>query len=96
MIRGLKCKRDQFRNYGSRQSLRLLRNLDRADTVRARQLLGIADLVNSLALGTLSGVIDPHGISTAAMGVLPMSYIPTFAVPVFLILHFICIAQARR
>jgi hypothetical protein len=44
MIRGLKCKRDQFRNYGSRQSLRLLRNLDRADTVRARQLLGIADL----------------------------------------------------
>jgi hypothetical protein len=74
----------------------LLGNLDRANTVRARQLLGIADLVNALALGTLSGLIDPHGISTAAMGVLPMSYIPTFAVPVFLILHFICIAQARR
>ncbi len=60
------------------------------------QLLGIADLVNALALGTLSGFIDPHGISTAAMTVLPMSYIPTFAVPVFLILHIICIAQARR
>jgi hypothetical protein len=60
------------------------------------QFLGIADLVNALALGTLSGVIDPHGISTAAMTVLPMSYIPTFAVPVFLILHIICIAQARR
>ena len=60
------------------------------------QLLGIADLVNALALGTLSGIIDPHGISTAAMTVLPMSYIPTFAVPVFLILHFISIAQARR
>jgi len=60
------------------------------------QLLGIADLVNALALGTLSGIIDPHGISTAAMTVLPMSYIPTFAVPVFLILHIICIAQARR
>ena len=60
------------------------------------QLLGIADLVNALAMGTLAGVIDPHGISTAAMTVLPMSYIPTFAVPLFLILHFICIAQARR
>ena len=60
------------------------------------QLLGIADLVNALALGTLARVIDPHGIPTAAMAVLPMSYITTFAVPVFLILHIICIAQARR
>jgi hypothetical protein len=60
------------------------------------QLLGVADLVNALALGTLAGVIDPHGISTAPMAVLPMSYITTFAVPVFLILHIISIAQARR
>jgi hypothetical protein len=60
------------------------------------QFLGIADLVNALALGTLSGIIDPHGISTAPMTVLPMSYITTFAVPVFLMLHIICIAQARR
>jgi hypothetical protein len=60
------------------------------------QVLGIADLVNALALGTLAGVIDPHGIPTTAMTVLPMSYISTFAVPLFLILHIICIAQARR
>jgi hypothetical protein len=60
------------------------------------QFLGIADLVNALTLGTLSGFIDPHGISTAPMTVLPMSYITTFAVPVFLILHIISIAQARR
>ena len=60
------------------------------------QVLGITDLVNALALGTLAGVIDPHGIPTGAMTVLPMSYIPTFAVPLFLILHIICIAQARR
>jgi hypothetical protein len=60
------------------------------------QVLGIADLVNALALGTLAGVIDPHGIPTGAMTVLPMSYIPTFGVPLFLILHIICIAQARR
>jgi len=60
------------------------------------QFLGIADLVNALTLGTLSGFIDPHGIPTAPMTVLPMSYITTFAVPVFLMLHIISIAQARR
>jgi hypothetical protein len=60
------------------------------------QVLGITDLVNALALGTLAGIIDPHGIPTGAMTVLPMSYIPTFAVPLFLIFHIICIAQARR
>ena len=60
------------------------------------QLLGVADLVNALTLGTLAGFIDPHGISTAPMAVLPMSYITTFAVPVFLILHIISVAQARR
>jgi hypothetical protein len=49
-----------------------------------------------VALGALAGVIDPHGIPTGAMTVLPMSYIPTFAVPVLFILHIICIAQARR
>jgi hypothetical protein len=59
------------------------------------QFLGIADLVNALALGTLAAVIDQRGIPTAPMTVLPMSYIPTFAVPVFLILHIICLAQAR-
>jgi hypothetical protein len=58
------------------------------------QVLGITDLVNALALGTLAGVIDPHGIPTGAMTVLPMSYISTFAVPLFFILHIICIAQA--
>ena len=60
------------------------------------QFLGIFDLVNALALGALAGIIDPHGISAEAMTVLPMSYITTFAVPLFLILHIICIAQARR
>jgi hypothetical protein len=60
------------------------------------QILGMIDLVNAVALGTLAGVIDPNGIPTTAMNVLPMSYIPTFAVPLFLILHIICIAQARR
>lgn len=60
------------------------------------QILGITDLVQALALGTLAGIIDPHGIPTTPMTLLPMSYISTFAVPLFLILHIICIAQARR
>lgn len=60
------------------------------------QALGIADLVNAVALGTLARTIEPHGIPTSAMTVLPLSLIPTFAVPLLFILHVICIAQARQ
>ncbi|HEV2279531.1 MAG TPA: hypothetical protein VGS02_15220 [Acidobacteriaceae bacterium] len=60
------------------------------------QLLGIVDLVNAVLLGTVSGIINPHGIPTTAMTELPMSLIPTFGVPLFFILHVICIAQALR
>ena len=62
----------------------------------AWQLLGMADLVNALAMGTLANFIDPHGISTGAMTVLPLSLIPTFAVPLLMMFHIICIAQAYR
>ena len=62
----------------------------------AWQLLGMADLVTAVALGTLSRLIDPNGISTGAMAVLPMSFIPTFVVPLMMMLHVICIAQALR
>jgi hypothetical protein len=60
------------------------------------QLLGITDLVTAVGLGVTAQLINPHGIATSAMTVLPMSLIPTFAVPLFMILHFICIAQARQ
>jgi hypothetical protein len=62
----------------------------------AWQILGITDLVVAVLTGTLAFLIDPHGVSTAAMAVLPMSLIPTFAVPLFLVLHMLCIAQAIR
>lgn len=62
----------------------------------AWQLLGMADLVTAVTLGTLASVIDPHGVGASAMTVLPMSLIPTFAVPLFMIFHIICIAQALR
>jgi len=60
------------------------------------QLLGITDLVSAVVLGVTSRLFSPHAIAADAMTVLPMSLIPTFAVPLFMILHFICIAQARQ
>jgi hypothetical protein len=59
------------------------------------QALGIADLVTAVSLGTTAPLLNPHGISTSAMTVLPLSLIPTFLVPMFLIFHVICIAQAK-
>jgi hypothetical protein len=59
------------------------------------QLLGLADLLNAVSVGTTAGLISPQGPTMAAMTVLPLSLIPTFLVPLFLILHIICIAQAR-
>ena len=58
--------------------------------------LGIADLVNAVALGSMSAFLDPHGISAAAMSVLPFSVIPAFGVPLLAILHIISLARARR
>lgn len=60
------------------------------------QVLGMIDLVTAVTLGTLAHVIDPQGIPTSAMTALPLSMIPIFGVPLFLILHVICIAQASR
>jgi hypothetical protein len=60
------------------------------------QLLGIADLVTAVTMGTTARLIEPHGIATSPMTVLPLSLIPTFAVPLLFILHIICIAQARH
>jgi hypothetical protein len=60
------------------------------------QTLGIFDLVTAVTLGTTARLINPHGVQTAVMTVLPMSLIPTFAVPLLMMLHVICIAQARH
>ena len=60
------------------------------------QLLGITDLVTAVGMGVTAQLINQHGIATSAMTVLPMSLIPTFAVPLFMILHFICIVHARQ
>lgn len=60
------------------------------------QLLGILDLVMALALGVWAGMTITQGPGTALMAVLPLSLLPTFVVPLFILLHFVCIAQARH
>jgi len=60
------------------------------------QILGIFDLVMAVTLGTLARLISPDGVATGIMTVLPLSLIPTFAVPLLIMLHVICIAQARQ
>ncbi len=58
--------------------------------------LGILDLVTAVTLGATASLIQPSGIPTTPMTMLPLSLIPTFIVPLLLIFHLICIAQARR
>jgi hypothetical protein len=60
------------------------------------QILGIADLVTAIATATVAAIIRPHGIGPDAMASLPLSVIPTFGVPLLLILHVISLAQAWR
>jgi hypothetical protein len=62
----------------------------------AWQLLGILDLVTAVGLGATAPLLSPGSTPMVAMTVLPLSLIPTFGVPLFVILHVICIAQARR
>jgi hypothetical protein len=57
------------------------------------QVLGIADLVMAVSLGTTAGLLSPHGPAMVAMTVLPLSLVPAFFVPLFVIFHTICIAQ---
>lgn len=59
------------------------------------QLLGILDLVTAVGIGTTAPLLDPLGVNTALMTVLPLSLIPVFFVPLYFIFHIICIAQAR-
>ena len=60
------------------------------------QILGISDLVMAVTLGTIARLISPDGVGTGVMTVLPLSLIPIFAVPLLIMLHVICIAQARQ
>jgi len=64
-------------------------------TFIAWQLLGILDLLNAVAVGVTANLINPHGALMLPMTVLPLSLVPTFGVPLLMIVHIISIAQAR-
>ncbi len=73
-----------------------LANFSRRRSFIFWQTLGIFDLVMAVTLGTTARLLSPHEVATALMTVLPLSLIPTFAVPLLIVLHIICIAQARQ
>lgn len=66
---------------------------------KAWNLLGILDLMVAVGLGATSAVlgigITPE-VTTFPMGVLPLVFVPTFLVPLFVILHLASLLQARR
>jgi hypothetical protein len=73
-------------------------NAERKASFIAWQLLGMLDLVTAVTLGVLAspapvGILG-NRVTTEAITMLPLSLIPTFAVPLLLILHIISIAQA--
>jgi hypothetical protein len=61
----------------------------------AWHVIGMLDLVTAVTTGVIAGRLG-YGPGTRAMTVLPLSLIPTFAVPLLTILHIICIVQAIR
>lgn len=64
----------------------------------AWNLLGIIDLIVAVGTGTLASGVVPglvEGVTTQAMDSWPLSMIPGFFVPLFVILHLAAIAQAR-
>lgn len=63
-------------------------------------LLGITDLVVAVTLGVLASA-TPVGVlagdvSTRLIGLFPLSLIPTFFVPLFVILHLISLIRVRK
>ena len=73
-----------------------LANFSRRRSFIFWQILGIFDLVTAVTVGTTARWISPNEVGTGLMTVLPLSLIPTFAVPLLMMLHIICIAQARQ
>ncbi len=62
-------------------------------------VMGLVDLVVAISMGTLcSGFLPgiPGNVTTSAMAQVPLVLIPAYLVPMFLMLHFTALAQARR
>jgi len=78
------------------------RGIDRSRlAIMGWNLFGIADLVAAIALGVMSGEGSPLQVfhsapGSAAMQVLPWSFVPTVLVPFYLIMHAIIAVQLSR
>jgi hypothetical protein len=66
---------------------------------RVWNLFGILDLVVAVGLGALSSILGigiSAEITTFPMGESPLVLVPTFLVPLFVMLHLASLFQARR
>ena len=66
---------------------------------RVWNILGIIDLVVAVSMGTISSGFLPGitgNVTTSAMAKLPLVLIPAYMVPLFIMLHFTALAQARQ
>ena len=62
-------------------------------------ILGIIDLVVAVSLGAICSGFLPGltgNVTTSSMAHLPLVFIPAYLVPLFIMLHFTALAQARR
>jgi hypothetical protein len=69
-------------------------------TFMAWNLLGLIDLITAVTLGILAsgtsvGLLSGE-VTTRVMGLFPMSLIPTFFVPLFMIFHLISLNRAGK
>lgn len=81
--------------------LRLIREASFITSRRFRvwNILGIIDLVVAVSMGTISSGFLPGitgTLTTSAMAQLPLVLIPAYMVPLFIMLHFTALTQARQ
>lgn len=66
----------------------------------AWNLFGLIDLISAITLGTLYSVgslgLLRTSVSTALMTAFPVSLIPTFFVPLFILLHLLALLRAKE
>lgn len=82
----------------------MLRRLNDPDFVRSRtfvvwNIFGILDLVVAVGMGALGSLLvgSPAGVfPTTIMSQLPLVLIPTFFVPLFVVLHLVALLQAKQ
>jgi hypothetical protein len=63
-------------------------------------IAGLIDFAGAIATGVLTSTSSvgflASGVSRASLGALPLSLVPTFAVPLWTLMHVISLLQLRR